>query len=84
MTQNERILKALKTGASFSPAQLAQIAGTTQHTVRARVSQLRKDGHAVYSNARKTDGKTVYRLGTPSREMVAMAYAVMGSQVFGQ
>jgi predicted ArsR family transcriptional regulator len=84
MTQNERILKALKTGSGFTAAQLAAMAGTTKPTVRARISELRKEGFAVYANTRKTDGKTFYRLGKPSREMVAMAYAVMGSQAFGQ
>lgn len=84
MTQNERILKTLKSGQAFTVGQLAGLVGTTKASVRARVSELRQEGHAVYANTRSKDGKTFYRLGTPSREMVAMAYAVMGSQAFGQ
>jgi len=38
----------------------------------------------VYANTRSSDGKTFYRLGTPSRQMVAAAYAMFGSQAFGQ
>jgi predicted ArsR family transcriptional regulator len=82
MTQSERILKALKSGEQFTAAQLAMLAGTTQPSVRARVSGLRKDGFAVYANTRTT-GKTFYRLGTPSRQMVQAAYALHGSQAFG-
>ena len=52
--------------------------------LRARVSELRSEGHAVYANTRSSDGKTFYRLGTPSRTMVAAAYAAMGSAAFGQ
>jgi len=84
MTQNERILKALKTGSGFTAAQLAAMAGTTKPAVRARISDLRKDGFAVYANTRKSDGKTFYRLGTPRREMVRAAYAMFGSAAFGQ
>lgn len=84
MTQSERILKVLKSGQGYTAGQIAGLVGTTKHSVRARVSELRREGHAVYANTRNKDGKTFYRLGTPSREMVAMAYAVMGSQAFGQ
>ena len=84
MTQSQRILKVLKSGQAFTAGQLAGLVGTTKPSIRARVSELRSDGHAVYANTRSSDGKTFYRLGTPTREMVAMAYAVMGSQAFGQ
>jgi predicted ArsR family transcriptional regulator len=84
MTQNERILTALKTGSGFTAAQLAAMAGTPKPAVRARISDLRKDGFAVYANTRKSDGKTFYRLGTPSREMVRASYAMFGSTAFGQ
>lgn len=84
MTQNERILKALKSGQAYTVGQLAGLVGTTKPSIRARVSELRSEGHAVYANTRSSDGKTFYRLGTPSRAMVAAAYAAMGSAAFGQ
>ena len=84
MTQNERILKVLKSGQAYTAGQLAGLLGTTKPSVRARVSELRSEGHAVYANTRTSDGKTFYRLGTPSRAMVAAAYAAMGSAAFGQ
>ena len=48
--------------------------------VRATVSDLRFDGYAIYAN-RKTDTKgrtkTFYRLGRPSRAIVAAGYRAM-------
>jgi predicted ArsR family transcriptional regulator len=84
MTQNERILTVLKSGQAYTVGQLAGLVGTTKPSIRARVSELRSEGHAVYANTRSSDGKTFYRLGTPSRAMVAAAYAAMGSAAFGQ
>ena len=84
MTLNERILKTLKSGQAYTVGQLAGLVGTTKPSIRARVSDLRSEGHAVYANTRSSDGKTFYRLGTPSRAMVAAAYAAMGSAAFGQ
>jgi predicted ArsR family transcriptional regulator len=84
MTLNERILKTLKSGQAYTVGQLAGLVGTTKPSIRARVSELRSEGHAVYANTRSSDGKTFYRLGTPSRAMVAAAYAAMGSAAFGQ
>lgn len=82
MTKNERILKVLKSGNRFTVAQLAGLVDTTTHSVRARISELRRDGHAVYAKTRKGDNKTFYSLGRPNREMVQVAYAVFGAQAF--
>lgn len=87
MTKYERILKVLEsTGPSKSGYTVAQLAGlvkTTPASVRARVAEMRADGYAIYANTRSRDGKTFYRMGSPSRAMVAQAYAMFGSQAFG-
>lgn len=48
--------------------------------VRATISDLRFDGFAIYAN-RRTDTKgrtkTFYRLGTPSRRIIAAGYRAM-------
>jgi transcription initiation factor IIE alpha subunit len=77
----DRVLKVLLSGRQFTPAQLAGLTGTTEDSVRPRISELRSEGHAIYTNSTK-NGKTAYRLGTPSRTMVAAAYATMGSDAF--
>jgi hypothetical protein len=45
------------------------------------VAELREAGFPVYTNVTKT-GKTVYRLGTPSRAMIAAAYTAAGATIF--
>ena len=77
----ERVLKVLESGRNFTPAQLAGLTGTTEDSIRPRISELRADGYAVYTNTTK-NGKSAYRLGTPSRRMVAAAYAMMGKEAF--
>jgi len=81
MSIQKSVLKTLQSGRQFTAGQLAGLFGTTESTVAARVSELRAQGYAIYSNRAK-NGKTAYRLGTPSRKMVAMAFAVSGSSVF--
>lgn len=82
MTKNERILKVLQSGNRFTAGQLAGLVDTTVPSVRARVSELRAEGHAVYAKTRKGDNKTFYSLGRPNRDMVKVAYAVFGAQAF--
>lgn len=77
----DRVLSVLKSGRQFTPAQIAGLVNSTEDSVRPRISELRAEGHAIYTNSTK-NGKTAYRLGTPSRRMVAAAYAVLGSQAF--
>ena len=79
LTQNTKILNFQRSGASISAGQARGLFGVT--SLGARVSELRSDGYAIYTNVAK-NGATIYRLGTPSRAMVAAAYQVAGSSVF--
>ena len=79
LTQNTKILNFLRSGASISAGQARGLFGVT--SLGARVSELRSDGYAIYTNVAK-NGATIYRLGTPRRAMVAAAYQVAGSSVF--
>lgn len=81
MSIQSKVLKTLQSGRQFTAGQMAGLFGTTESTVAARVSELRAKGYAIYSNTAK-NGKTAYRLGTPSRRMVAAAFAAAGSSVF--
>jgi hypothetical protein len=61
---------------TFSAAQATARFGVTN--VSAVISSLRKDGHAIYLNPRKrADGSkvNVYRLGTPTKAMIAAQLA---------
>lgn len=88
MTKHERILAILEnlgpSNRGYTAGQLAGLVDTTVPSVRARISELRRSGYSVYANTRARDNKTFYRLGKPSREMVAQAYAVFGAQAFNK
>jgi len=81
MSIRNSVLKTLMSGKQFTAGQLAGLFRTTESTVAARISELRAQGYSIYSNTAK-NGKTAYRLGTPSRRMVAAAFAAAGSSVF--
>ncbi|MFZ9611066.1 MAG: hypothetical protein ACO294_10230 [Methylococcales bacterium] len=81
MSLQNSVLKTLKSGRQFTAGQMAGLFRTTETSVVARVTELRAQGYSIYSNTAK-NGKTAYRLGQPSRAMVAAAYAAMGSSVF--
>jgi len=81
MSIQTKVLNVLKTGKQFSASAIAKQLRTTEGTVSARISELRSMGYAIYSNTGK-NGSTAYRLGRPSRAMVAAAFASQGSTVF--
>tara|TARA_R110000803_G_scaffold81035_1_gene146929 strand:+ start:778 stop:1035 length:258 start_codon:yes stop_codon:yes gene_type:complete len=75
MTKTEKVLAAFKAGEKLTAKQIAArfSVGNPAEVVR----QLRFKGFAIYSNPSvnsKGTTRNFYRLGTPSRKMVAMAY----------
>lgn len=81
MSLQTKVLNVLRTGKNFSAVAIANQLQTTEGSVVARISELRSQGHAIYSN-QTDEGRTAYRLGIPSRRMVAAAFASQGSAVF--
>jgi hypothetical protein len=79
MTQHEKLIGFFNSGKEITHKQAAGLFGVTN--LSARVSELRSRGYSIYTNKTK-NGKTAFRMGTPSRRMVAMAYALGGTQVF--
>lgn len=78
MNMKQKIFTQLVTeGKQKTAAQLAAQYNTTEATVKARISEIRHSGYAIYAN-RKVDSKgrakTFYRHGTPTRSMVAAGY----------
>lgn len=79
VTKRDRILTALQ--ANDRGLTAAQIqARFNVGNPRAEVTRLRQEGYAIYAS-RRTDTKgrtkTFYRLGTPSRAIVAAGYKAM-------
>jgi predicted ArsR family transcriptional regulator len=78
-TKQTRLLEALRSGEQLTAAQISHRFGIKNPT--ATVSDLRlRGGFAIYANQRKdSNGRvtTKYRLGTPSRAVVAAGYRAL-------
>lgn len=77
-TKQGRLLEAFQNGEELTVAQIKHRFGIKNPT--ATVSDLRYEGFALYANKRK-DSKgrmtTKYRLGAPSRKIVAAGYRAL-------
>jgi predicted ArsR family transcriptional regulator len=86
MSAKEKILNYLSKEGPYNTLTVAQAKSRFGiSNVGARIEELRAEGHCIYTNKKTlSNGKTItyYRLGKPSREMVAMAHAVLGGQAF--
>lgn len=77
-TKQSRVLEALQSGQELTAKQITARFGVKNPT--ATISNIRLNGFAVYANQRtnKLGGTyTKYRLGTPSREIVAAGYRAL-------
>ena len=73
-----KLFTALKTGESLTASQAAKRFGIKN--ISAEASRLRQAGYAVYANQRTAGNHvevTEYRLGNPSRAIVAAGYKAM-------
>ena len=86
MSAKDKILKYLSKEGPYNTLTAAQARSRFGiANVGARIEELRAEGHCIYTNKKTLDnGKTITydRLGKPSREMVAMAHAILGGQAF--
>ncbi len=83
MTKTAKLQKHLSTGATLTAKQIsAQFGIKNPHEA---VRTLRESGVCVYGNpAVLSDGTktTKYRIGRPTKAMVAAAYATFGGEMF--
>ena len=78
LTKQARVLEALQSGEQLTAKQISARFGVKNPT--ATISDIRFAGYAVYANThRDTKGRvsTKYRLGKPSREIVAAGYKAL-------
>lgn len=84
ITQSAKLIQALENGEELTAKQIAarfKIANPT-----AVISNLRSEGHVIYTNSRKNHrGETVskYRVGKPTKRLVAAGLALLGVQGAG-
>lgn len=80
-TKTNRLLEALENGEQLTAKQITHRFNIANPT--ATVSDLRFAGYAVYANKRtnnRGETTTKYRLGRPSRAVVAAGYRALASQ----
>ena len=78
VTKTAKVLAALENGTELTGKQISARYGVKN--ARALISSLRMQGYSVYCNQRTNrSGETTskYRLGTPSRAVVAAGYAAL-------
>jgi|TARA_B100001094_G_C18145965_1_gene780713 predicted ArsR family transcriptional regulator len=81
MSKMERVLEVLSTGQELTGKQIQARFGVGN--ARATVSALRMKGYPIYANEHKdTKGrvKTKYRLGSPSRAVIAAGYRALAGK----
>jgi len=83
MSKQEMLLNQLQSGKQFTAKQIKASFGIAHPA--STIRNLREQGYCVYSNAAKlSDGTktTKYRIGQPSKRIVAIAAAVLGADAF--
>ena len=78
-----RVLESFKRGDEMTAKQIeATYKGSSGRGI---VQSLRKQGYAIFSNSRTNSRgvtRNFYRLGTPTRKMVAAGFAALGNDAF--
>lgn len=83
-TQKAKLLRSFKNGSEFTAGQIASRFGVANPT--AMINFLRRDGYAIYANEvtnRLGETHTKYRMGKPTRQMIAAGFAVLGADAAG-
>ena len=76
LSAKDKMLNALKQKQGYNTFTVKQAQRRFGiQNVTARIEELRKEGHCIYTNKKVVDGKKVkyYRLGTPSKALVQAA-----------
>ena len=86
MSAKQKILNYLSKDGPYNTLTAAQArARFGIVNVGARIEELRAEGHCIYTNKKTLeDGRriTYYKLGKPTKKMVAAAHAIFGAEAF--
>jgi len=82
MSKQDLLLKHLRNGKVFTAKQISASFGIAHPA--STIRNLREQGYCIYANDAVVNGTKVvkYRLGQPTRKMVAIANRVAGASVF--
>jgi len=83
-TSKKKLVNSFKNGSEFTANQIASRFAVANPT--ALITNLRQAGYAIYAN-RRTNSRgetyTKYRMGRPTRQMVAVGYTFLGADQSG-
>jgi hypothetical protein len=86
MSAKQKILNYLSKDGPYNTLTAAQArARFGIVNVGARIEELRAEGHCIYTNKKTLeDGRriTYYKLGKPTKKMIAAAHAILGAEAF--
>ena len=86
MSAKQKILNYLAKDSGYNTLTSAQIrARFGVSNVTARIEELRAEGNCIYTNKKTlADGRriTYYKLGKPTKAMIAAAHAALGGEAF--
>jgi hypothetical protein len=83
-TRKEKLLRSFENGSEYTSKQIAARFAVANPT--ALITNLRNDGYAIYANRRTNrygETYTKYRLGVPTRQMIAVGYRMLGADQSG-
>ena len=84
MSKQDLLLKHLNAGKAFTAKQISASFGIAHPA--STIRNLREQGYCVYSNPAVVGGAEVvkYRIGKPTRSMVALAARIGGASAFSR
>ena len=86
MSAKDKILNYLSKEGPYNTLTVAQAQSRFGiSNVGARIEELRAEGHCIYTNKKTlADGRriTYYKLGKPTKAMIATAHAILGAEAF--
>lgn len=78
--QKTKILNALSSGDSFTAVQASKRFKMPVENVSKRIYDLRNDGYCVYANRVSGSTEVSYRIGTPSKAVIAAGMQALREQ----
>lgn len=85
MSKQAKLLASFQNGNELTAKQISAQFGIKD--AYSAIRNLREDGHCIYGNEKTLytgESSTKYRLGTPSKRMVALAARIVGANVFSR
>lgn len=79
MNSKQELFSYLNTGSSITASQISLFFGLKNP--HGAIHQLRGEGHCIYSN-KTSQGTVKYRIGKPSKRMVRVVHAGLGTYLF--